>query len=90
MAPPPTRISPLHPIHWCDEKDGPIVTGMTKQMIELGAGPEVSRIALGCMGMSGMYGDTDETESIATIHAALDRGVALLDTGDFYGSGKTR
>lgn len=61
---------------------------MTKQMIELGAGPEVSRIALGCMGMSGMYGDTDETESIATIHAALDRGVALLDTGDFYGSGK--
>ena len=44
-------------------------------------------IALGCMGMSGMYGATDENESIATIHAALDRGVTLLDTGDFYGQG---
>ena len=44
-------------------------------------------IALGCMGMSGMYGAADETESIATIHAALDAGVNLLDTGDFYGSG---
>ncbi len=44
-------------------------------------------IALGCMGMSGMYGDSDENESIATIHAALDRGVTLLDTGDFYGQG---
>jgi aryl-alcohol dehydrogenase-like predicted oxidoreductase len=39
------------------------------------------------MGMSGMYGDSDENESIATIHAALDRGVTLLDTGDFYGQG---
>ena len=55
--------------------------------IKLGAGPEVSRVALGCMGMSGMYGDADETESVATIHAALDRGVTLLDTGDFYGHG---
>ena len=53
----------------------------------LGAGPEVSRIALGCMGMSGMYGHADEAESIATIHAALDRGITLLDTGDFYGTG---
>jgi aryl-alcohol dehydrogenase-like predicted oxidoreductase len=44
-------------------------------------------MALGCMGMSGMYGDADEAESIATIHAALDRGVTLLDTGDFYGTG---
>ncbi|KFE70199.1 aldo/keto reductase [Hyalangium minutum] len=44
-------------------------------------------ISLGCMGMSGMYGDSDENESIATIHAALDRGVTLLDTGDFYGMG---
>jgi aryl-alcohol dehydrogenase-like predicted oxidoreductase len=61
---------------------------MTNSKIRLGAGPEVSRIALGCMGMSGMYGDADEAESIATIHAALDRGVTLLDTGDFYGSGK--
>src|SRR5215510_6775496 len=50
-------------------------------------GLEVSRIALGCMGMSGIYGRTDETEAIATIHAALDRGINLLDTGDFYGTG---
>jgi aryl-alcohol dehydrogenase-like predicted oxidoreductase len=44
-------------------------------------------IALGCMGMSGMYGPADEEESIATIHAAMDRGIQLLDTGDFYGMG---
>jgi aryl-alcohol dehydrogenase-like predicted oxidoreductase len=44
-------------------------------------------IALGCMGMSGMYGRADEQESIATIHAALDAGVTLLDTGDYYGAG---
>jgi aryl-alcohol dehydrogenase-like predicted oxidoreductase len=41
------------------------------------------------MGMAGMYGDIDETESIATIHAALDRGITLLDTGDFYGNGRS-
>src|SRR5262249_2739693 len=41
----------------------------------------------GCMGMSGMYGPPDDNESIATIHAALERGITLLDTGDFYGSG---
>jgi aryl-alcohol dehydrogenase-like predicted oxidoreductase len=39
------------------------------------------------MGMSGMYGQTDDAESVATIHAALDRGVNLIDTGDFYGAG---
>jgi aryl-alcohol dehydrogenase-like predicted oxidoreductase len=39
------------------------------------------------MGMSGMYGHADESESIATIHDALDRGINLLDTGDFYGAG---
>ncbi|WP_291362925.1 aldo/keto reductase [Acetobacter sp. UBA5411] len=50
-------------------------------------GPEVSEIGLGCMSMSGMYGPADRTESIATIHAALDAGVTLLDTGDFYGMG---
>ncbi len=50
-------------------------------------GPQVSRIALGCMGMSGVYGATDEKESIATIHAAIDAGVNLFDTGDFYGMG---
>ena len=50
-------------------------------------GPLVSALGLGCMGMSGMYGPSDRTESIATIHAALDAGINLLDTGDFYGQG---
>src|SRR5882724_12638034 len=50
-------------------------------------GPEVSPLGLGCMGMSGMYGPADRAESIATIHAALEAGVPLLDTGDFYGMG---
>src|SRR5262245_12011259 len=55
---------------------------------KLGAtGPDVFPISLGCMGMSGMYGDSDEQESIATIHAAQERGVTLFDTGDFYGMG---
>lgn len=51
------------------------------------SGPRVSALGLGCMGMSGMYGPADRAESIATIHAALDAGVTLLDTGDFYGMG---
>ena len=51
------------------------------------SGPRVFPIALGCMGMSGMYGPADENECIATIHAALDRGVTLLDTGDYYSAG---
>jgi aryl-alcohol dehydrogenase-like predicted oxidoreductase len=50
-------------------------------------GQVVSAIGLGCMGMSGSYGPADEDESVATIHAALDAGVTLLDTGDFYGAG---
>ncbi len=50
-------------------------------------GPEVSALSLGCMGMSGMYGPADRAESIATIHGALDTGINLLDTGDFYGMG---
>lgn len=50
-------------------------------------GPYVSRIGLGLMGMSGLYGPADRGESIATIHAALDAGINLLDTGDFYGMG---
>jgi aryl-alcohol dehydrogenase-like predicted oxidoreductase len=50
-------------------------------------GPAVFPIALGCMGMSGMYGAADEAESIATIHAAIDAGINLIDTGDFYGMG---
>jgi aryl-alcohol dehydrogenase-like predicted oxidoreductase len=56
--------------------------------VQLGeTGPRVFPIALGCMGMSGMYGATDDAESVRTIQAALDRGVNLLDTGDFYGMG---
>jgi pyridoxine 4-dehydrogenase len=56
--------------------------------VQLGhGGPIVSQIGLGCMAMSDMYGPSDESESIATIHAALDTGISLLDTGDFYGMG---
>jgi aryl-alcohol dehydrogenase-like predicted oxidoreductase len=51
------------------------------------AGPDVSAIALGCMAMSGVGGPSDRGESIATIHAALDAGINLFDTGDFYGNG---
>jgi aryl-alcohol dehydrogenase-like predicted oxidoreductase len=51
------------------------------------AGPEVSALALGCMAMSGTYGPATDEESTATIHAALDAGINLLDTGDFYGMG---
>jgi len=50
-------------------------------------GPKVSALGLGCMGMSGAYGPADRQASIATIRAALDAGVTLLDTGDFYGMG---
>lgn len=50
-------------------------------------GPRVGALGLGCMGMSDVYGPADESESIATIHAALDTGMNLLDTGDFYGTG---
>ena len=51
------------------------------------SGPATTAIGLGCMGMSDFYGPTDRSESIRTIHAALDAGITLLDTGDFYGMG---
>lgn len=58
------------------------------ESVSLGAdGPQVSRAGLGLMGMSGIYGPADDAESIATIRTALDAGVTLLDTGDFYGMG---
>jgi aryl-alcohol dehydrogenase-like predicted oxidoreductase len=50
-------------------------------------GPAIFPLALGCMGMSGMYGPSEEKTGIATIHAALDSGITLFDTGDFYGMG---
>ena len=50
-------------------------------------GPTVSALGLGCMGMSEVYGPADRDESIATVHAALDAGITLLDTGDFYAMG---
>ncbi|HEY9242902.1 MAG TPA: aldo/keto reductase [Streptosporangiaceae bacterium] len=58
------------------------------QLTTLGrGGPVVSRAGLGLMGMSGIYGAADDAESVATIRAALDAGITLLDTGDFYGMG---
>jgi aryl-alcohol dehydrogenase-like predicted oxidoreductase len=50
-------------------------------------GPEVSKAGLGLMAMSGVYGPADRAESVATIHAALEAGITMLDTGDFYGMG---
>ncbi|MEW2528100.1 aldo/keto reductase [Streptomyces sp. NPDC047071] len=56
--------------------------------LKLGStGPVSSALGLGCMGMSALYGEADRGESIATLHAALDAGVTLLDTGDFYAMG---
>lgn len=63
------------------------MTNLTK----LGAnGPDVFPIAVGCMGMGGAnpYGATSDDEAIATLHAALDRGINVVDTGDFYGMGR--
>jgi aryl-alcohol dehydrogenase-like predicted oxidoreductase len=61
---------------------------MSKKPIKLGeTGPSVFPLGLGCMGFSGMYGPTDDAESVATIEAAIDAGITLIDTGDFYGMG---
>jgi aryl-alcohol dehydrogenase-like predicted oxidoreductase len=64
-------------------------TGMSMQTRTLGkGGPAVSALGLGCMGMSpGIYGPSDDAESIVTLQAAVDAGVTLIDTGDFYGMG---
>jgi len=59
------------------------------QQIPLGRhGPIVSAFGLGCMGMSGGYGPADDAECIATIHAALEAGITMIDTADFYGMGQ--
>jgi len=50
-------------------------------------GPQVSAIGLGAMGMSDFYGEADRAESLATLKAAVDAGITLIDTGDFYGMG---
>lgn len=64
------------------------MTNTTTTTTKLGrTGPDVFPIALGCMGMSGMYGETSDDEGIATIEEAIDRGVTLIDTGDFYAMG---
>src|SRR5215468_5567167 len=70
------------------EHPPPIFGRTIMEQRKLGAtGPVVSAIGLGCMGMSDFYGPADRGESIATIHAALEAGVTLIDTGDFYGMG---
>jgi pyridoxine 4-dehydrogenase len=61
--------------------------GRMKQRSLGSTGPRVSELGLGLMSMSDFYGPADRTEGIATAHAALDAGVTLFDTGDFYGSG---
>jgi aryl-alcohol dehydrogenase-like predicted oxidoreductase len=58
------------------------------EIMKLGSqGAEVSRLGLGCMGMSFAYGAADDNESVATLHRALDLGITFLDTADMYGSG---
>jgi len=76
---------------WSGAHEAIYLSGMTPQdpqLRELGSnGPSVFPLGLGCMAMSNVYGPADERESIATIHAALDAGVTLVDTGDYYGAG---
>jgi aryl-alcohol dehydrogenase-like predicted oxidoreductase len=62
--------------------------GFEMQTRRLGnTGPEVSAIGLGAMGMSDFYGPADRSESLATLAAAVEAGITLIDTGDFYGMG---
>ncbi len=58
-----------------------------EQVVLGSGGPMVSRIGAGLMSMSGIYGPAQDAESVRTIHAAIDGGVTMLDTGDFYGQG---
>jgi aryl-alcohol dehydrogenase-like predicted oxidoreductase len=64
------------------------MTTSAEKQTQLGeTGPKVFPLGLGCMGFSGVYGATDDAESVATIQAAIEAGVTLIDTGDFYGAG---
>ena len=58
------------------------------QKRQLGNARQVSALGLGCMGMSEFYGPSDDAESIAVIHHALDQGIDFFDTADMYGSGR--
>jgi aryl-alcohol dehydrogenase-like predicted oxidoreductase len=61
---------------------------MSVRTVKLGAnGPAVFPLGFGAMAMSGVYGATDDAESVRTLEAAIERGVTLIDTGDFYGMG---
>lgn len=75
----PADTAPIYNRHMTTQRSGARRLGAT--------GPAVFPLGLGCMGMSDFYGPADEAESIATIHAALDAGINLLDTGDYYGAG---
>jgi aryl-alcohol dehydrogenase-like predicted oxidoreductase len=89
MIAPDSRLAASQGLN-CDPvfKGASMTTASSVHPRKLGrTGPEVFPIALGCMGMSGVYGPADEPESLATIHAAIDAGVNLIDTGDFYGMG---
>src|SRR3954471_20962554 len=89
-------MCPIHPIHWSVAAEGATVEPMSEtttnqELVTLGAtGPRLFPLALGCMGMGAgsFYGDADEAGGIATIRSAIDRGVNLIDTGDFYSTGK--
>src|SRR5690348_7920193 len=93
-------MSWIHPIHWISVSRSLVLarkerrtmstndSKKTQRKVKLGStGPEVFPLGLGCMGFSGMYGATDDAESIRTIQTAIDRGITLIDTGDFYGMG---
>src|SRR5215468_10270779 len=90
----------IHSIHWTSLAPGLPFPGHggknmsqdrvndSRKRLKLGTnGPDVFPLGLGAMGMSGMYGASDEAESLATLRQAIERGVTLIDTGDFYGMG---